>query len=211
MPGFKAAVPLFAALLLIAAADRAAFAQLASDPATIRYVVAPHGNEARYRVREQLAGIDFPNDAIGKTTLIEGGITVTATGAVIEEESKFTIDLASLTSDKDRRDGFIKRNTLQTEQYPSAVFVPTRLENLRFPLPQSGDVTFQMLGNLTIRGVSRPVTWAVTANVANGALTGEAKTKFTFADFELEKPRVRSVLSVDDDIGLEYTFFLVAR
>lgn len=103
MPRFKVAVLLFAAALLITAADRAAFAQLAPDPAVTRYVVAPQGNEARYRVREQLAGIDFPNDAVGKTTLIEGGITVTAIGAVIKDESKFSIDLASLTSDKDRR------------------------------------------------------------------------------------------------------------
>jgi polyisoprenoid-binding protein YceI len=91
------------------------------------------------------------------------------------------------------------------------VFVPKQLRNLRFPLPESGDVAFQMLGDLTIRGVTKPVTWDVTAKIAQGSISGEAKTSFTFVDFELEKPRVRSVLSVNDEIGLEYTFFLVAR
>jgi hypothetical protein len=33
----------------------------------VHYVVAPQGNEARYRVREQLVGLDLPNDAIGFT------------------------------------------------------------------------------------------------------------------------------------------------
>jgi polyisoprenoid-binding protein YceI len=68
-----------------------------------------------------------------------------------------------------------------------------------------------MLGDLTIRGVTKPVTWDVTAKIAQGSISGEAKTSFTFVDFELGKPRVRSVLSVNDEIGLEYTFFLVAR
>ena len=31
-----------------------------------RYVVAPTGNEARYRVREQLVGFDLPNDRCGR-------------------------------------------------------------------------------------------------------------------------------------------------
>jgi len=30
--------------------------------------LAPAGNEARYRVREQLAGVDLPNDAVGVTS-----------------------------------------------------------------------------------------------------------------------------------------------
>src|SRR5690606_5186683 len=30
--------------------------------------VGPQGNEARYRVREQLVGFDLPNDAIGRTS-----------------------------------------------------------------------------------------------------------------------------------------------
>ncbi|MGH7554390.1 MAG: hypothetical protein ACREMQ_15400, partial [Longimicrobiales bacterium] len=33
----------------------------------IRLVTAPEGNEARYRVNEQLVGIDLPSDAVGTT------------------------------------------------------------------------------------------------------------------------------------------------
>ena len=57
--------------------------------------------------------------------------------------SRFVIDLASLTSDKEMRDNFIRRRTLQTEQHPSATFVPTEVKNLKFPLPKSGEVKFQ--------------------------------------------------------------------
>jgi len=177
---------------------------------SIKLRVAPQGNEVRYRVREQLMNIDFPGDAIGKTSKIEGEISVDAKG-VVQDGSRFVIDLASLTSDKEMRDNFIRRRTLQTEQHPSATFVPTELKNLKFPLPKSGEVKFQMVGNLTVRNVTKPVTWDIVGKVENGGLSGEAKTTFKFADFDLEKPRVRSVLSVEDDIGLEYTFALVPR
>ena len=44
----------------------------ANAPARVRYTVATDGNEARYRVREQLLHHDMPNDAVGKTTAISG-------------------------------------------------------------------------------------------------------------------------------------------
>lgn len=190
------------ACLLILATSNIAFAQT-------RLTVGPQGNEARYRVREQLMGIDFPSDALGKTTNVEGQIVVGAKGNVVQDQSRFTIDLASLTSDKNMRDNYVRRRMLQTDSFATALFVPTELRNVKLPLPKSGDIAFQILGNLTVRGVTKPVTWDVVAKMNNGALQGEAKTKFTFADFALEKPKVRSVLSVEDDIALEYTFFLV--
>lgn len=183
--------------------------QHAAAQSTIRYAVAPSGNEARYYVREQLARIDFPSDAVGVTNRIEGAVVVTATGAINADASRFEIDLASLASDSDRRDGYVRRNTLQTETHPTAVFVPTAFDGLVFPLPATGPLTFQVTGDLTLRGVTRPVTWDVTATAADGAVTGEARTSFTFGDFELDKPRVASVLSVADEIRLEYTFVLV--
>lgn len=174
-----------------------------------RWSVAAEQNEARYRVREQLARLNFPNDAVGVTRNITGGLVLDAQGRVVREQSRFVIDMASLESDSDRRDNFVRRNTLQTEAHPQVVFVPAQLRNLPWPLPEAGSITFQMVGDLTIRGVTRPATWDVTANVENGRVNGEAKTQFTFAEFEITKPRVASVLSVDDVIRLEYSFLLV--
>src|SRR5262245_48432078 len=97
-------------VLFLAAVALALAGPVAAQNA-IRLKTAPEGNEARYRVREQLLNIDFPSDAIGKTSKVEGEISVDGKGAIIDG-SKFTIDLASLTSDKQMRDNFIKRRTL---------------------------------------------------------------------------------------------------
>ena len=175
----------------------------------IRFRVAPQGNEARYRVGEQLLDVDLPSDAVGVTKQIDGAIAVGPDGSIISEESRFTINLASLQSDRSMRDNYVRRRLLQTDQFANAVFVPTAFRNLQLPLPKSGDVTFQIAGNLTIRDVTRPITWDVVGKVVNEALTGTAKTTLKFADFQLPKPQVASVLSVEDDIVLEYSFFLV--
>src|SRR5512139_150130 len=154
----------------------------ASPAAPVRWVVAADGNEARYRIREQLAGVDFPNDAVGATPGITGGITFDDKGQIIAGESKFTVDLLALKSDKERRDGYVQRRTLETATYPTVVFVP--------------------------RAVTAPVTWQVTMTVSGGVATGQAVTQFTFADFGMTKPSVAVVLSVEDTITLEYDFRL---
>jgi hypothetical protein len=58
-------------------------------PATdgLQLVVAPAGNEARYRIREQLVGVDLPNDAIGVTSDVTGGIAFDAAGNLVPGSS----------------------------------------------------------------------------------------------------------------------------
>jgi polyisoprenoid-binding protein YceI len=182
-----------------------------SNVAGLRFAVAPFGNEVRYRIREQLVRVDLPNDAIGETADVTGGIAVTTDGNVIPEESKFMVGIGSLKSDRDRRDGYVRRNTLQADQYPTVEFAPTAFRGLPKSLPTSGSHTFDVIGNLTVRGVTRPTTWHVKAEAKGGQVTGSASTAFTFKDFNMEQPRVPIVLSVADTIKLEYDFTLVQK
>lgn len=174
-----------------------------------RYVVSASGNEVRYRVREQLVGFDLPNDAIGKSAAVTGVIAFDDAGKVIRDASRFVIDAATFASDRDRRDNYVRGRLLETAQYPSVVFVPTEARGIMLPPSGSGSSTFDLIGDLTVRGVTRPTTWRVTATVANDQVSGSATTKFAFVDFQMAKPQVRSVLSVADTIALEYDFRLV--
>lgn len=174
-----------------------------------RFVVAPSGNEARYRVREQLAKHDLPNDAVGKTGAVTGALVIGADGTVIPGESKIVVDVTGLTSDQRRRDGYVQRRLLQTDQYPTVQLVPTAVQGLPVPLPVSGDTTFRLVGNLTVHGVTHPTEWRVSAHFAPGRITGTSVTHFTFDDFGLTQPRLSFLLSVADTIALEYDFTLV--
>jgi len=173
------------------------------------YIVAPDGNEARYRVREQLAGFDLPKDAVGATNDIKGRIVIGADGRVVKESSKLIIELSTLKSDQARRDNFLRRSTLETAKYPQAELVPVALEGLLMPIAPGSSQTFSVRGDLTVHGATRPTTWQVTARGEGNGIVGTATTAFTFKDFGLEQPRVPVVLSVADTIRLEYDFHFV--
>jgi len=186
---------------------RAATASPVAIP--VRLSVATQGNEARFVVREQLVRAELPNDAVGVTTSITGGITLDGRGGVDSTSSRIVVDLSSLKSDRDRRDQFIKRRTIVTDSFPTAVLVVTGIEGLPATLPTSGVMTLVLTGRLTIHGVTRPSTWDVTAQANGTAITGKAVTRIQFGQFGMEQPRVAVVLSVVDDIKLEYDFNLV--
>jgi polyisoprenoid-binding protein YceI len=183
-----------------------AYAQSLGAP--VRYSVVAERSEARYRIREQLAGISFPSDAVGTTRAVDGSIALDAQGRVLTGDSRLTVDLRTLQSDRDRRDNYVRRNTLETERYPAAVFVPSEVRGLSFPLPQTGTASFELVGELTVRDVTRRVRWEATATFNGPEVSVQAGTAFRFADFGLSIPRVASVLSVEDNIRLETDLLL---
>jgi len=176
---------------------------------TLILILAPQGNEARYRVREQLVNVDLPNDAVGATSAITGQLVLDGEGRVVPGASRFVIDVTTLKSDRGRRDGYLQRRTLETEQYPTVTLAPTALPGLPWPLPASGAFSFELEGDLTIKSVTRSVRWQVNATAADGGFSGTASTHFPFEAFELAQPKVSIVLSVENDIKLEYDFRLV--
>ncbi len=177
----------------------------------VRLVLSPTGSTARYRVRERLVGHDLPNDAVGETKALTGAIAFDSAGKVIRQASKFVLDAGTFVSDKDRRDGFVRGRLLESDSYPEVVLVPTAVSGISLPLPSSGTKPFEMTGDLTLRGVTRPTTWKGTAQFQNGRITGSAATLFTFADIQMEQPRVPVLLSVADTIRLEIDFDLVRQ
>ncbi len=179
-----------------------------SNGAMTTYTVVAAKSEASYSVREQLARLNFPTDAVGKTNAITGSVAIKPDGSIDTASSKFTVDLSTLQTDSNMRDNFVRRNILQTAQYPQAVFVPTQVSGLPASLPQNGNVSFKLTGNMTIHGVTKPVTWDVTGAVNNGEANGKATTSFTFEDFGLQQPQVPVVLSVVDKITLNLTIDL---
>jgi polyisoprenoid-binding protein YceI len=176
-----------------------------------RLVVDTANSEVRYRVRERLVGKELDNDAIGVTHAVSGEIAVNADGTVIPDASKITIDVTGLKSDQQRRDRYVQSRLLETAQYPTVVFQPTALRGAPKTLPASGSTAFSIIGNLTVRGVTHPTTWAVEAKFAPGTVTGTAATAFTFADFQINQPKVPILLSVADTIRLEYDFNFAVR
>jgi polyisoprenoid-binding protein YceI len=169
-----------------------------------RLDVAP-GTRARYKVQEQLAGIDFPSQAVGTTETVTGMLIVNPDGS-FGAGSKLTVDLKTLASDQSMRDGFIQGRTLETEKFPNLDLVPKRAIGLPSPLPAGQQSGFRLVTDMTMHGVTKEVTWTVVSTFANDAIAGRATTTVDFATFNLTKPSLARLLSVDDKIELEVEF-----
>tara|TARA_Y100000590_G_scaffold106532_1_gene121224 strand:+ start:77 stop:895 length:819 start_codon:yes stop_codon:yes gene_type:complete len=163
------------------------------------------GSIARYRIQEQLARLSLPNDAVGETDAVQGSLLFDGEGNVVSG-SVWSLDVASLASDEPRRDRYVRRNTLKSSLFPEINFEAKSVSNLEWPLPTEGDTRFQILGDLTVMDVTREISWDVDATIEESYVKGEANTVIQFEAFDIDKPRLAFILSVDDDIRLELEF-----
>jgi polyisoprenoid-binding protein YceI len=89
--------------------------------------------------------------------------------------------------------------------------VPKTTTGLTLPLPSAGEFTFKLIGDLTLHGVTKSVSFDVRATRAVGKLTATATANpsWKFGDFGMQPPTSFSVLSIVDEIRME--FALVAN
>lgn len=157
----------------------------------------------RYRAHEVLVRLRVPSEAVGKTNQVTGAIVIDAAGRLIPAESNITADLRQLQSDERLRDRFIRDETLQTGRFPNAEFAAKEIRGLPWPAPTPGELKFQLVGDLTVHGVMRPVTWDVVASVSGTDVVATATTQTRITEFGMLIPRVLTVVSIEDEITLE--------
>jgi polyisoprenoid-binding protein YceI len=212
---FKATLSTAAAIALLAAVTTASTALadkvLPAAPPRFHYAIAPTGNEARYLVREELVGHEFPNDAIGITHGITGNLVFDTTGKAAEDSSLITIDVVQLKTDQDKRDKYIRENVMETAKYPTVTIVPSYVRGLTGIPPTSGSRPITFGGKLTVHGVTVPTIWHGSATFAGDEITGTMSTSFTFDDIKMKKPSRAIVLTVADTVKLEYDFHLIKK
>ena len=97
----------------------------------------------------------------------------------------FTVDVNSIYTDNDRRDGHLKSDDFfNAEKFPQIKFVSTSFN-------KTGDNKYKLAGNLTIRDVTKPVTFDVTyggtVNAMGGTHIGfKAKSTINRFDYNLK-------------------------
>ncbi|HUG06122.1 MAG TPA: YceI family protein [Candidatus Limnocylindria bacterium] len=165
---------------------------------------------ATIRVREQLVRLPAPNDAIITITGARGAFTLNPDGT-FASGSKISVDMTTVTTDDRRRTDTIRRDPLEVTRFPTSELVPTKATGLTLPLARSGDFAFQLTGDLTLHGVTKSVTFDVRATRTEGRLTANATANpsWKFGDFGMRPPSSFSVLSIVDEIRME--FALVAN
>jgi len=84
---------------------------------------------------------------------------------------EFIVDVSSIDTDNERRDGHLKTDDFfNVEKYPQMKFVSTSFT-------PAGDKKYKLAGNLTIRDITKPVTFDVTYG---GTITDKGVVKSGF-------------------------------
>jgi len=161
----------------------------------------PSQSSARYIAQEELTG-QGDNEVVGETQAIQGTLLFDESWMPIAG-SRVDVDMRTLVSDESRRDNYLYDNTLETGEFPLATFIATGVEGIESGLVDGEETTFTLVGDLTLHGVTNEAKWDVTATLSGESVTGTASTSFILEDYEMEKPIVGPVVSIDDVIVLE--------
>jgi polyisoprenoid-binding protein YceI len=190
-----------------APATDAPTAQSASaiSAATIVAQIVSEESEARFIIDEVLN--DAPKTVIGTTNQVAGELAVDPSDPTKSQVGIIQINARTLSTDSEFRNRAIKNQILQTNEYEFITFTPKQIVGL----PASGAVgqsyTFKIVGDLTIRDVTKEVTFDVTATPSSESrLEGTAQTTIRYADYGISIPQVRQVASVAEQVRLEIDF-----
>ena len=120
----------------------------------------------------------------GEGGLVKGIVKKVGTSISLVEMS---VNLDSLKTGLDLRDSHMKEKYLETNKFPDAVFSAV---NLQLTCP---DVSETVQGNLTLHGVTKPVSAAVKGTCDETKIAGEADFDIILGDFAIDIPSFAGV------------------
>jgi polyisoprenoid-binding protein YceI len=164
---------------------------------------------AGFRIGVSYASGLVDHTAVGRSTGVTGSMVLAGTDIV---EGSFTVDMTAIEFTDDpglpvaRRANAIRTQGLETDRFPEATFELT--EPIAFgSLPAEGEtITATATGELTLHGVTRPVSFEVEARLAGGTIrvvTAET-VPVVLADHDIAEPQAPVVASVADEGAFEF-------
>ena len=161
------------------------------------YRVGP-GSVAGYRVTEVLIGQH--STAVGRTTTMWGTLTIVGDRVT---EGVFTVDMASVKSDQSERNAQFDGRIMDVGQYPTATLRLSEPIDLG-TLPAVGaTVRYTATGRLTMHGVTRRITFPLSAERTDDGIYVLADVPIVFADWGIANPSVGGFVTTDRSGTLE--------
>lgn len=210
-------------VILVAIVGAVAFIQATSDtphaPGTVSaptlapsstaavYVIDPSGTTASFTIGEVLFG--QPNTVVGKTNQVAGQIALDTATPTKSQVGTIKVDLTTLKTDNDRRNGAIQNFILETNygynQY--ATFAPTSIQGLPKTITSGQPVRLTIVGNLTIHNETNKATFSGTVTLSSAnVLTGHLQTTVDYTTYGISLPSVPFVTGVGNLVALTLDF-----
>lgn len=220
MIGVAAAVVLIAAAALVyvyvsggsgEASGAISEVTLAPEGSGLTFSIVPEESQVRFELDEDLRGQRVT--VVGATNQVSGQIRVDRELPQNTEVGTIRVNVRTMQTDNDFRNRAIRGQILLSAQdeYEFAEFAPAALSGLPERVAVNEPFSFQMTGDLTLRGITQPVTFDVTVTpVSETRLEGSARATVTRAQFSLNIPSVPGVANVEEDVLIAIDFVAVA-
>ncbi len=151
-----------------------------------------------YRVQEILIGQH--STAVGRTTKVSVALTIAHSEVT---GGSFVVDMSSVTSDQSERNAQFDSRIMDVAQYPTATLrltAPIKLGTLPATAATS---THSATADLTMHGVTKSVSFSVTAERTAGGVDVLTDIPIQFSEWNIDNPSVGGFVTTADNDTLE--------
>jgi polyisoprenoid-binding protein YceI len=170
------------------------------------------GSVAGYRVREKLAQLPAPSDAVGRTGAITGQVTMTNRGGAYScSNANFTVDVSQLKSDQAKRDDKVRTMGLETDKYPQATFAAAGPTLIPEGAVNGKATTVPVEGSITLHGVTKKVSIPLQVERDGTQIKIVGNYQFSWSDFGMTAPSLPPFVSVTGNPMLEFSLLMAKQ
>ncbi len=161
---------------------------------------------AKYEIDETLNG--SPKHVEGLTNDIQGQIILNKTNPSLSKIGVFKINARTIKTDSAKRDNTVGRIILKSADVANEfiIFETSKIEGLPTDFKEASEFNFKIIGQLSVAGVTKEVTFNCKAVILNGKLLVNAETILPYSDFGMEIPKLPFLAWVDDKVKLSLNF-----
>jgi polyisoprenoid-binding protein YceI len=177
-------------------------------PSLVLHLV-PGESRASYAVRERWLRDDVTVTVYAATQIVSGTIALDPLQPATAQLNGVRVNLFAIQSDDAERDQEVRYDYLQADTFPDARFVPKAINGLPESYVLGNELGFVIEGDLTVRDITRPVVFDISARFDGQKLSGVAKGGFKLTDFGITPPSKVGITVVEDYVVAELKFVAI--
>ncbi len=173
--------------------------------------IVPEESEVRFEIDDVLSG--QAETVVGRTNEVAGQINVNFDDPAQTQLGTIVVNVRTLVTDNDLRNSVIRGEILLSAQdeFEFGQFEPTLITSLPEQVTMGEPFTFQITGNLALRGISNEVTFDTTVTpVSETRLEGTASAVVQREQYGMEIPNIPFVANVEEEVELYIDFVAAA-
>jgi polyisoprenoid-binding protein YceI len=171
------------------------------------YYLFPGKSQASYKItiHPQAQG-NVPQTVTATTDQLTGAIRMRAGDLAQATLDPISVDLTHLTTGDAQFNRVLHEQILQTDRFPKATFVPTKIEGMPDSYETGKTISLTIIGDLTIRDITRPVSVLAQVQKSGGRITGTASGTILWSDFGFAPIDIAGLFTADDIISFNLEF-----